>query len=485
MAPTESEREVLKAAHQHQHMPKSPSNMKSGLSQQYAEVEESRLHQFLEGASFTSFMAVIILGNATMTQIEQEMADDDVEGLEWLIPEIVFNVIFFVEFLLKFTDEKFSYFRKAWNLFDFSLVVLGIVGTTFSIYAMTISTSGAGSEVPASETRMIRVAQIFRMMRIVRVFRVYRLWKLIGQKLTNKSTVDELAETMMKTQILKCFVRAHMRSQEKLVRYFGYHGKVDRPEVARILLQSEVSVYKAIVLCEKQKATLDELLVREVRAAEISKATTMVCEEFILSAHHNGVLNSVEADSMLEPLHHYLGKVVRELRDYHSGRIDFKKFAEHVQEDDGEDREAELEHEHIAENEYAMNDDNHYVNDEIELSDSDRSGPLEGIREEEEEEIEVSLNGNGIGLPEPVVVGKQDVGDRLQEPAQEPAPDEDNGNDKPRAKKKIKMKKKRADQEDGIPVSQEAQDDEGYAAEPQILKRNAPAPLQPTTPFNG
>ena len=106
-----------------------------------------------------------------------------------------------------------------------------------------------------------------------------------------------------------------MRAQEKLVRYLGDKGKVTLPEVARIILQSETAVFQAICICERYKQKLDVRVFREVRAAEVSKATAMLCEEFIMSVHKCGVISMVEADSMLEPLHHHLGKVVRDLKE--------------------------------------------------------------------------------------------------------------------------------------------------------------------------
>jgi hypothetical protein len=295
---------------------------------------------------------------------------------------------------------------------------------------------------------------------------------------STKSTVDEIAEAMMKVQILKCFVRAHMRSQEKLVRYFGFHGQVDRPEVARIILQSEISVFKAICLCEKHKQKLPEVWVAEVRAAEIGKATTQLCEEFLISAHHNGVLNHVEADSMLEPLHHYLSKVTQDLKDFHSGRIDLDQLKEHAKQDQEEGTEAKYEEElhaqHIQENEYAMNDDAHFVqsdtsdSDDVEEPDTPGSGSYRGC---------ATADSAGFApddAPGPVVLGKEDTSEQIlnfQEPAQEPPPESDNDGEvadpKPKTKRKMKTKTmKKVSMEIGAIEQQGAQDDGG----PQVLK---------------
>merc|ERR1719446_540582 len=117
---------------------------------------------------------------------------------------------------------KIEYFKYSWNLFDFALVVLGIIGCVFTILALNKS-SDEREDLGSSETRIVRVAQVFRMLRFCRIFRMWRLSLMMHLKLTNKAQLDDLAEVMMKTSLLNCFIRAHIWSQQTMVRYFGLH----------------------------------------------------------------------------------------------------------------------------------------------------------------------------------------------------------------------------------------------------------------------
>lgn len=41
---------------------------------------------------------------------------------------MVFTIIFTIEFILKFIGLRFYYFRVPWNIFDFTVVTLSLLG---------------------------------------------------------------------------------------------------------------------------------------------------------------------------------------------------------------------------------------------------------------------------------------------------------------------------------------------------------------------
>merc|ERR1719409_2001552 len=104
-----------------------------------------------------------------------------------------------------------SYFRDAWNRFDFTLVVLGIFGLV-----MSVAVRGQKSTEASGQARIIRVARVLRTLRFLRVFRLFHA-KLSADKYISV----ELAQHMQKIQTLVCFARAHLWAEKDLLKYFG------------------------------------------------------------------------------------------------------------------------------------------------------------------------------------------------------------------------------------------------------------------------
>lgn len=288
------------------------------------DLEEPVLRRFLQSSPFSGAIAFVILMNAIVTAVEQEVRADNDNHMFWLVCELSFNIIFFVEFVLKLLDQKHLYFFSAWNVFDFVLVILGIVGCIFSLMVHYNTDSDDSSKLPTSQARMVRVAQVFRMMRIVRLFRLYRFWVQLTSKLTTKQYSLKIAEHTQKAAILKCFSKAHMGAQQKLVRFFCSAGKVDSVEVARCLLQSQVSVYRALVMAEQQTKGLSVDFIEDLATLVKNKSLAERCERFVLDAHDNGILSAHESQNILEPMHHQMAKYLSEIRDFHLGRVNRK-----------------------------------------------------------------------------------------------------------------------------------------------------------------
>mmetsp|Transcript_12306 Transcript_12306/g.19951 ORF Transcript_12306/g.19951 Transcript_12306/m.19951 type:complete len:821 (-) Transcript_12306:214-2676(-) len=410
--------------------------------------ENSALHQFIETPVFNFALASLIIGSAIITTIEQEVRSSDSSRGEkvWLAFEIFFTSAFLVEFLLKVSDEKLQYFRSSTKLFELFLVVLGIVGCVLGFIGLGNSSSRG---VRKSVTQ---IGVVFRMLRIARVFRLRKLWRGVSALSSKKTRVEEVCEHMMKSAILKTFIKAHMTSQHKLVEYFGHHGKVNRVEVARIILQSQSQVYKAIAMMGSFQSTengsLVEVLQQEVRYADLTREMTDKFGHFLLVVHEHGVLTSSETDSMLEPLHHRIEKIIRDLKDYHHGRIDLEKVEDlkrastvsedtslALSDDEGSD------HGSLGSDVKSNDGDDDQMSRPLvkENSSSSRpsSRPSPSILKKGNSLFSETANSSG---PSPKLVGRHLLGE--PEPCQEPPPEAEEGAGKKKKRVRPAAKKK-------------------------------------------
>ena len=84
---------------------------------------------------------------------------------DWMLPVLAtlnftFNIIFAVEAVLKIIAMKSQYFRDAWNIFDFVIVVLTQI---FLVLEVTNILSGVGSS-----TTILRALRIGRILRLIK-----------------------------------------------------------------------------------------------------------------------------------------------------------------------------------------------------------------------------------------------------------------------------------------------------------------------------
>jgi len=297
------------------------------------EVKDTRVHRIVESTAFNISLALTIVSNSVFVYVEQAVRDeDDKGGLGWLISDIAFNSVFTCEFMLKFADQKLKYFTDGWNVFDFCLVLIGLFGLVVNIMVDALPSSASGaSAVNSSEARLVRIAQIFRMMRIVRLFRLVKFWRIVKAKLFGSHISAEVAEHMQKTTILTSFIRAHIASQQALVKYFGRDRRVDTVEMSRCILQSQTAVYKAMLMEIDQKQQLPERILSEVRIAKEALDLAEELEDFIVDAHSCGVISGNEAEGILHPIHHHVKEFCKVIMDSQKGRISF--LLEHEDED--------------------------------------------------------------------------------------------------------------------------------------------------------
>lgn len=306
-------------------------------------VEEDRLtgclrviSDIVESTTFFSIILACIMANTIYIYVEQESRDDSDTHIKWLITEIIFQVVFTVEFILKFAVMKMDYFKTAWNVFDFFLVILGTIGTVVSIVVQNLP-EGSETLQGGSEAQLVRAAQIFRMMRIARLFRLLRFWQVVKAKVLRTHVYLEVAEHMQKTAILTSFIKAHIQSMELMVKYFGRRGEVDTVEVARCILQSQVEVYKSMLMLCSQRRALDVKDRRILEAAKIAQDSKVLAEEleaFVLEAHAGGVINHHEAESILVPIHEHVKEFIKTIGDTRNGKGCWEETYTYKQEQD-------------------------------------------------------------------------------------------------------------------------------------------------------
>ena len=72
---------------------------------------------------------------------------------------VLFNLLFLGEAILKLTALKRAYFKDSWNVFDFCIVIVGLLGLLVDVLASSVGIN----------TTMLRVLRLFRIVRILRL----------------------------------------------------------------------------------------------------------------------------------------------------------------------------------------------------------------------------------------------------------------------------------------------------------------------------
>merc|ERR1719313_664958 len=229
----------------------------------------------------------------------------------WLVLDLIFTLFFSFECLLKMGAMLCAYFGDWWNRFDFFLVVVGIFGCVASVLTH-------GSEAGlAGQTRIIRVARVLRTLRFLRIFRIFHA-KLSSDKFIS----DDLARHLKKIVLLDCFIRAHLRAEKDLIKFFGGNGDIDtieEAELGRCVLQSQVATLRALQLAKLTENELEEDILNELHELHFRKTITEQLSEFVLGAHKDGALSATETHAILHPLYHQISLCMKELNDRTEG----------------------------------------------------------------------------------------------------------------------------------------------------------------------
>jgi hypothetical protein len=272
---------------------------------------QQKLGKFLDSILFTAVMTLLIIASAVVSGYEDSLTSKSSDELRtFFVLECFFMFIFTLECVLKFTYMKCSFFRNAPNVFDAILVVLGGVGIVMaSLELSTQATTDESLDVTTAvgaQGRLLRAARIFRVLRLVRLVRLYKLYLRMRASLAHDEISFELAYHLRRIALLEAFVIAHVKSQLDIVTYFCTTEKICCPELARVLIQSQTSVYTAGRMLNEEENQVGKRTLRAVKTLKDSMEVTRDVEEFVIGAHHAGILGSVETESLLHPVHEHI-----------------------------------------------------------------------------------------------------------------------------------------------------------------------------------
>jgi len=187
---------------------------------------------------------------------------------------------------------KGRYFFDSWNLFDFLIVSVSIVGVMTELLA----TSGDFS----NEARIIRINRVFRVLRLMRLFRLFKLLPGIKAKLMKEDLSVQLGENMKAIVMARAFVIAHVHSQHKMTEFFG--PPTTSVELARCIMQSNMQIYRCMNLAIAEASQCDAQFLNVVKMLREKSDITTCLTNFVRGAHDAGVFSGREIETITHAL---------------------------------------------------------------------------------------------------------------------------------------------------------------------------------------
>lgn len=178
------------------------------------------------------------------------------------------------------------------------------------------------------EGRLFSVARSFRVLRVLRIFRLLVFFQVLKAKMAGKNISLAVAEHMQKVTILKCLIKAHLHVQKEICKFFGTGGRPDTFELVYSVMQSQCTVYEAMIMAMDEEQQLGGQLALEVKNMQVSKDIAERLEAFVCGAHAKGVVNSHEAESILSPMREHVKAWTARLRANHFGWFRKTNFGE-------------------------------------------------------------------------------------------------------------------------------------------------------------
>jgi len=266
-------------------------------------------------------MTAIVLNGVCVVVEELARSDENEFDPAWLILELSFSVIFTVEAIIKIAHSPCGYFRDFWNRFDFFLVLCGIVGGTMSTVEFMNNQEGSEAQALSEASRASRIIRIARILRSTRLLRLFILLHAMIDP--DKHASQEIAESMLKLQTLTSFAQAHIEAQKQMKKFFvGDCANMQEVEIARCILQSLVSVHKALVQIVAVQRKMETALLDDLQAHKETKRITEHLEEFVQDAEESGAISAQEAHSILHPMHELLATSMRFINTLDDGVVD-------------------------------------------------------------------------------------------------------------------------------------------------------------------
>jgi len=260
-----------------------------------------RLQAAIAGTCFATAVSVLIILNCGFVLVEELFISFDV--VVSVSVETAFVVCFTVEFALKFYVLRGHFWRLPWNVFDFVLVLVGILGLVLSM----------GESKRSSTTRLIKLARVVRSLRFLRVVRLAHI--MLSR---DKNVSAALDIQMSRIATLSSFSRAALTTQVDLVKFCcGRRSEGAEPEtqpltsgllepeteVCRCLLQSQTSVYKSWVAQLDVLVHMEAELLDEYEQVRTQKAIAEGLEHWVEDALSKHAIQPKQAHKILRRLH--------------------------------------------------------------------------------------------------------------------------------------------------------------------------------------
>jgi len=293
---------------------------------------QKMMDTFTNHTAFQVFMAAIIILNGVYIGVEESFRQEGSTDIVWLFIELIFTLIFVFEFLTKLFAQRCFYFCNGWNLFDFVLVIAGVLGCV--IETLSREESGTTAETGTSEARLIRVSRVFKVARLLRLFRLINMMNHLIVKLNKHQMNYTCGHSLRKYTALTAYIKAHLHAQADFVQLLcpawgvqlakqnkerkdgeeecttitrGENGGHIMPvEMANCLIESQAAVYTATVLCVHAVNCVDKETLGQINQVRESVDIAEEMEELILDFQSKGVISGKDADSITHPLHDHI-----------------------------------------------------------------------------------------------------------------------------------------------------------------------------------
>jgi NhaP-type Na+/H+ or K+/H+ antiporter len=120
----------------------------------------------------------------------------------------------------------------------------------------------------------------------------------IRRWLTDLRRQAHFEDQMRAVQIINAFIQAHQHAQGQIASFFGEDERVDTPEEAAVILESQCNVFAAAAA----RGRVAKPVLQEMQTASDMLRLSGQYHAFVLSAHESGVLRGKEAELLLEPV---------------------------------------------------------------------------------------------------------------------------------------------------------------------------------------
>eukprot|EP00392_Amoebophrya_sp_AT5.2_P002629 g2634.t1 len=142
------------------------------------------------------FFASLILLNAIVLAIETDnRTASNEDDIGWFISDSIFNAAFLIEVALRLYNQRYDWPKDLWNLFDFTLVAVGVLDTWIMRFAV---------DDGDNDMRAVSVLRIFRLLRLMRVLRLIRLFRFLRELVLLANGIIGSFRALLWTGVLLC-----------------------------------------------------------------------------------------------------------------------------------------------------------------------------------------------------------------------------------------------------------------------------------------